>query len=113
VSIIISSWREEDPTPPPADLVALMIRKASSYHCVTSDLKLVYDYRWAKAGEEPASYDRKCWHLRDDLSRATQCSRGVEDCQGMMEGLREGYELGLKAPRPKTPPTPKLRKKLA
>lgn len=50
-------------------------------------------YRWPNADGTAASYDTKCWHIRDDVSRAGQCSQGVESCQGLLEGLQEGWNL--------------------
>ena len=69
-----------------------MIEKAKAFH-VVSDPKFVYGYRWPNADGTAASYDTKCWHIRDDVSRAGQCSQGVESCQGLLEGLQEGWNL--------------------
>jgi hypothetical protein len=94
---ILISWGE---TRPNDKLVELMIAKGSAYHFIRGPVRLVYDYRWAKEGEEPASYDYKCWHLRDD-SQVSADSRGLEGCQGMMEGLQEGWVLAQANALPK------------
>jgi hypothetical protein len=94
---ILISFGEDESAPPDKDLVALMISKASSYHFVhASTIRLVYDYRWVTAERpEPASYDSKCWHIKED-SNAPQTSHGVEGCQALLEGLHEGWLLARK-----------------
>jgi hypothetical protein len=95
-------------TKPDKELVALMIAKASAYHFVReSTLKLVYDHRWVtKEHPEAASYDRKCWHIRDDSTPSAD-SRGLEGCQGLLEGLYEGWLLARKQLNADALPVPK------
>lgn len=97
---ILISWGE---TKPDQELVDLMLQKAKAFHVITSQVRLHYGYRWPKEDGTAESYDRKCWHIRDDLCRAGAGSHGLEGCQGLLEGLNEGYDLAKKqfAPKPK------------
>jgi hypothetical protein len=93
--IILSSFGTEKPDDA---LIELMLAKARSYHCATK-AEFVFGYQYKKEGEEPASWDTECWHIRSDvqapgMSMVMQLQ--VEGVQGMMEGIRAGYELGRK-----------------
>lgn len=88
---VLISWGEKKPD---ERLVELMIRKAKAFHVVCEPV-FGYGYRWAKEGERPADYDRECWRIRDDLCMAGPSSHGLEGCQGLLEGLQEGWDLAM------------------
>lgn len=93
--IILSSFGTEKPAD---ELVELMLAKARTYHCA-KNAEFIFGYQYKKEGEAPASWDTECWHIRSDVpspgvSMVMQLQ--VEGVQGMMEGIRAGYELGRK-----------------
>jgi hypothetical protein len=98
---ILISWGT---TQPNQALVDLMLEKIRSYH-FTRGAKFVFDYCWKKEGEEPASYDAQCWHIRDE-TEAPCGHRGVDACRDMLEGLNAGFALAQKL---NPPPAKKVR----
>lgn len=100
MSILISFGQ----TKPHDELVKLMLEKISTYH-FSRGAELRYGYRWAKEGQEPATYDDQCWHIRDKNELVTiHNSTGFNSCQALLEGLQEGWDLSRKFPEP--PPKP-------
>lgn len=103
MSIILISWGT---TKPDQRLVDLMIEKAKAFHCVYQP-EFKFGFRWPAPDGSHASYDDECWQIRDDMSQAGQCDRGVEACQGLLEGLQAGWDLALKC---YPPPVKKVKK---
>lgn len=90
---ILISW---DQAKPDQKLVDLMLEKAKAFHVIGTPI-LSYGHRWPNADGSAADYDRKCWHIRDDMCTAGANSSGLECCQALLEGLQEGWNLAKKS----------------
>lgn len=95
--LLLHTFGEEKPD---ADLVALMIKKAETYHCCQKPVTL--QFGWQSEWHKNNGYPQE-WFLSDPREpRGGEMNRlMVEACQGMMEGLYEGWRLGTKPARDK------------
>lgn len=97
MAAILISWGD---TKPDQRLVNVMIEKAKSFHVINKP-EFKYGPRWPAADGTYPTYDSPCWHIRDDLCTAGAGSHGLEGCQGVLEGLQEGWSLALECYPPK------------